>query len=205
MISILTSSYLQSASKISHCPTSDLSEFAFIGRSNVGKSTLINSLTNRKELAKTSLKPGKTQLIYYFFMEAKNEDNLRKSRHLVDLPGYGYAKISVKKRFEREDMIANYLSKRENIKHIFVLIDSSIPPQTTDLEFLSWLISTKRPYSLIFTKTDKASQKEISAHIKAMMEELWTMAEISPEYITTSNVKKNTVDAILEKLYMMID
>jgi len=201
MISILTSSYLQSANKISHCPETELSEFAFIGRSNVGKSTLINSLMNRKDLAKVSDKPGKTQLIHYYYMEAKNEDNLKKSRHLVDLPGYGYAKISQAKRFEWENMIANYLSKREQIKHIFVLIDSNIPPQMTDLEFLSRLISTGRPYTIIFTKTDKATQKEVSSNIKALMQELSTLTEAVPEYLTTSSTKKHSIEAILEKIY----
>src|SRR4051812_13821569 len=136
-----------SATDLASCPRSVRPEFALIGRSNVGKSSLINSLTQRRNLARVSSTPGKTQLMNFFLING--------SWRLVDLPGYGYAKISKEKRFEFNAAAADYLSVREHLTRTFVLIDSRLEPQAIDLEFISWLEPTRAPYALIFTKVDK--------------------------------------------------
>ncbi|MCO6357821.1 ribosome biogenesis GTP-binding protein YihA/YsxC [Roseivirga pacifica] len=164
------------------CPKPDLPEFAFIGRSNVGKSSLINMLTDKKNLAKTSGKPGKTQLINHFKID--------ESWYLVDLPGYGYAKTSKKNREAWEMMISEYLINRENLQLVFVLIDSRLPPQQIDLEFIDWLGENMIPFALIFTKADKQSinkgQQNV-AKFRKTMKANWE--ELPPMFLTSSESK----------------
>ena len=141
--------FVVSNSDYTKCPKPDKHEFAFIGRSNVGKSSLINMMTGRKSLAKTSGSPGKTQLINHFLID--------QSWYLVDLPGYGYAKTSKKNRAAWELMIQDYLINRESLQIVFVLIDSRLDPQRIDLEFIQWLGESNIPFALVFTKADKQS------------------------------------------------
>lgn len=160
--------FVISNSDYRRCPDSTLPEYAFIGRSNVGKSSLINMLTGVKDLAKTSSKPGKTQLINHFLIN--NE------WHLVDLPGYGYARTSKANRGTWQKMISDYMLKREQLTNVFVLVDSRIPPQAIDLEFIHFLGINGVPMSIIFTKTDKQKQREIAATVnryKAILGEEW--------------------------------
>lgn len=146
------------------CPASDLPEFAFIGRSNVGKSSLINALTDRRELAHTSGKPGKTQRINLF--------TVNEAWTLVDLPGYGYAKLSRKKQGEFNREVSAYLTERENLKQVFLLIDSCIEPQGGDLAFADWLQDCGVPYSIVFTKTDRGSAGQTSGYQEQFRAEL---------------------------------
>lgn len=160
------------------CPRPDRPEYAFIGRSNVGKSSLINRLTNRKSLAKISGKPGKTRLINHFLI---NEE-----WYLVDLPGYGYAKIGKQERKKWEKSFRNYILIRENLYCLFVLIDSRHEPQTIDLEFMEWLGLSQIPFAIIFTKTDKLMPDELEEninHYKNKMLEHW---ETMPPWFTSS-------------------
>lgn len=161
------------------CPSDNRPEYAFIGRSNVGKSSLINMLTNNKSLAKTSVRPGKTQLINHFLINHE--------WYLVDLPGYGYAKIAKTARAEWMKMIKDYFANREQLVSTFVLIDSRIPPQKIDLDFISYLGVNGIPLSIVFTKVDKLKQREtalnVNAFKKALTEE-WE--ELPPIFITSS-------------------
>jgi GTP-binding protein len=161
------------------CPTDGRPEYAFIGRSNVGKSSLINMLTGVKGLAKTSGRPGKTQLINHFLI---NDE-----WYLVDLPGYGYARTSKSSRDAWSTMMRDYFLHREQLTNVFVLIDSRIPPQRIDLEFISFLGTNGVPLAIVFTKTDKEKQREVMANIKAMkkaLSELWE--ELPPMFLTSS-------------------
>ena len=161
------------------CPRPDMPEFAFIGRSNVGKSSLINLLTGRKNLAKISRKPGKTQLINHFLID--------QSWYLVDLPGYGYAKTSKAKRSEWSRMIEEYLLNRPNLQVVFVLIDSRLDPQSIDLEFINWLGEQGIPLALVFTKADKQSVNKTQAAVAKFKKTLlrdW--AEIPIWFITSA-------------------
>jgi GTP-binding protein len=167
---IHSTSLLGSAPDLASCPPSDLPEFAFIGRSNVGKSTLINMLARRKDLAKVSVTPGKTQLINFFVING----NLT----LVDLPGYGYAKTGRKDRANFASFVSDYLQNRPNLLATFVLIDSRLTPQQIDLDFLLWMVNGGRPFHLIFTKTDKLSRTAAQASIDAF---LIRFQEISPD------------------------
>jgi GTP-binding protein len=151
---------------LEHCPDPDRPEYAFIGRSNVGKSSLINAICKRKTLVLTSPKPGKTQLMNFFNITTEDDKTRSTSRYLVDLPGYGYARVSKEKRAQFEDMIIDYLTKRPSLTHIFVLIDVRLKPQQIDLEFVTRLSQQDKPYCLVFTKSDKATQKDISTNIK---------------------------------------
>lgn len=163
-------------------PKADLPEFAFIGRSNVGKSSLINMICNQNDLAKTSSKPGKTQHIVQFLVDNK--------WYLVDLPGYGYAKISKDLRNQFGEMIQNYLLEREVMNCVFVLLDSRLPPQKIDLEFIEWLGLSAIPFCLAFTKTDKLKPKELIENIanyKAKLLENWE--ELPEIFITSANNK----------------
>lgn len=176
---IKSAEFVISNSEVSKCPDSKLPEYAFIGRSNVGKSSLINSLTNRKDLAKTSGRPGKTQLINHFL--------INKSWYLVDLPGYGYARVSksAKKTFQK--FITQYFEKREQMLCAFVLIDSRHKPQPIDLEFMTWMGEHQVPFCIIFTKADKMKPKALERNIndyQAEMLQTWTEM---PQYFVTSS------------------
>ena len=153
---IESAKFIASAKDMEACPPSSLPEFAFVGRSNVGKSSLINMLTEKKELAHTSSKPGKTQLINFF--------KINDAWHLVDLPGYGYAKVSKSKQMDFNRDVSAYLTERENLKHVFLLVDSQIEPQGGDLAFAEWLQYCEVPYSIILTKTDRSSDSKVSNH-----------------------------------------
>ena len=185
--------YLISNADFNHCPPPDRPEYAFIGRSNVGKSSLINMLTNKKTLAKTSSAPGKTQLINHFDIVS----NDRKKWYLVDLPGYGYAKVSQKSRRRWEQMIEGYIRKRENLVCLFVLIDSRHEPQKIDYEFLNDLGRWEIPFVIVFTKSDKnkpgATKRNVEAFLDGM-EEFW---EEPPPHFITSALNKDGRDLLL--------
>lgn len=166
---------------VQQCPQDDRPEFAFIGRSNVGKSSLINMLTGRTNLAHTSKKPGKTQLLNYFL--------INQQWHLVDLPGYGYAKISKKKRQEWERMIQDYLVKRLQMQCAFVLIDSMIPPQKIDIDFLDWLGNMRIPFVIVYTKTDRLKPAELTENLEAIQAALAEYWEPLPQQFITSSEK----------------
>ena len=153
---IESATFVGSALDLEACPDSAMPEFAFVGRSNVGKSSLINLLTKTKQLAKTSGTPGKTQLINHF--------RINNSWTLVDLPGYGYAKLSKSKQHDFNIHVSGYLTGRENLKHIFLLVDSQLKPLDGDLAFAEWLQACELPYSLIFTKTDRSSDTTVKNH-----------------------------------------
>lgn len=189
---IRKATFVVSSGKLSQCPDSTLPEYAFIGRSNVGKSSLINMLTGVKDLAKTSSKPGKTQLINHFLI---NDE-----WHLVDLPGYGYAQTSKVNRAAWKKMIDSYLLNREQLTNVFVLIDSRIPPLPIDVEFINFLGSHGVPLSIIFTKTDKQKQRNIAATVngfKRILGETWE--ELPPMFLTsaaTGSGRDNVLDYI---------
>ena len=164
--------------KVEKCPKPDKPEYAFIGRSNVGKSSLINMLTNKKSLAKTSGKPGKTRLINHFLI---NDE-----WYLVDLPGYGYAKVPKSERLKWEKFLKRYILKRENLYCLFVLIDSRHKAQKADLDFMEWLGTSEIPFSIIFTKTDKLKPEELEANLKAYEEKLFETWETLPGYFISS-------------------
>ncbi|SEQ04100.1 GTP-binding protein [Hyunsoonleella jejuensis] len=187
---IKSAEFVVSNSDVAKCPKSSLPEYAFIGRSNVGKSSLINMLTSRKNLAKTSGKPGKTQLINHFL--------INKNWHLVDLPGYGYARVSksAKKTFQK--FITQYFSHREQLVTAFVLVDIRHKPQPIDLDFMNWLGENGIPFSIIFTKADKLKPKAIERHVgdyKTVMLEFW---EEMPNYFITSSSNTMGKDDVLE-------
>lgn len=181
--------FLVSNSDASKCPKNHLPEYAFIGRSNVGKSSLINMITNRKNLAKTSGRPGKTQLINHFLIN----DNW----HLVDLPGYGYAKVSkmAKKKFQK--FITEYFKIRKQLISAFVLVDIRHEPQQIDLDFMIWLTENGIPFSIIFTKADKLKPKAIESHIENYRKILLETYDDMPNYFTTSSANELGKDELL--------
>ncbi len=176
---IKSAEFTISNTEVSKCPLDGRPEFAFIGRSNVGKSSLINMLTSKKGLAKTSGTPGKTQLINHFL--------INEHWYLVDLPGYGYAKVSRTQRSAFERFIADFLTKRETLYNIFVLLDARLEPQKIDLEFMNWCGEKGLPFSMVFTKIDKLSssalQKNLAKYKKEMLK-VW--AELPPVFTTSS-------------------
>ena len=178
---IKTASFVISEPNWKDCPQPNIPEYAFIGRSNVGKSSLINMLCNNKGLAKTSSTPGKTQLINHFLINEK--------WYLCDLPGYGYAKVSKKSRAIWQKMIRGYLINRENLMNTFVLIDGRIKPQTLDIEFMQFLGENDVPFSIVFTKSDKIKQKEVAANVKAYQNELYRYWEELPPFLVSSSEK----------------
>ena len=201
---IKSAEYLISSPDLAGCPKPDKPEYAFIGRSNVGKSSLINLLCDNQKLAKTSGTPGKTQLINHFLIKSVSDKDLNKpnipwqSWYLVDLPGYGFAKVSISARNRWEQMIEQYLRKRENLVNIFVLIDGRHDPQNVDLEFINKLGKWEVPFTLVFTKADKETQKVVSANIKAFLNEMRASWQFLPQHFVTSAVKKQGRDKILQ-------
>ena len=184
-------SFVKSSQKWQDCPAPNLPEYAFIGRSNVGKSSLINALMNQKDLAKTSQTPGKTQLINHFLV---NEE-----WYLTDLPGYGYARVSKSQRKDFEKLITNYILNRENLVHLFVLVDIRHLPQKIDLEFIEWCGENQISFSIIFTKSDKmktqaAAEKSVAEYKKILLES-W---EELPNIFVTSAEKKLGGEQILD-------
>ena len=197
---IKSATYIISSPDFTKCPKPDKPEYAFIGRSNVGKSSVINLICDNEKLAKTSATPGKTQLINHFLIKTGNTKNTSSGDggwYLVDLPGYGFAKVSQTSRRRWEQMIENYLRKRETLAHVFVLIDSRHKPQKIDLEFINQLGKWDIPFSLIFTKSDKSTQKEVAANIKAFHTEMRKTWQFLPRHFVTSAVKKTGRTQIL--------
>ncbi len=176
---IKSAEFVVSNSQVSKCPTTGLPEYAFIGRSNVGKSSLINMLTGKKGLAMTSQKPGKTQLINHFIING--------AWYLVDLPGYGYARLSKDGREKLKTMIEDYTLERKELVCLFVLVDSRHEPQKIDLEFIQWLGEEGVPFALVFTKADKLTKGRLAANLeayKARLLEEWE--ELPPIFLTSS-------------------
>lgn len=188
--------FVVSNSKVSQCPKTPLPEFAFIGRSNVGKSSLINMLCSRKRLAKTSGRPGKTQLINHFL--------INKKWHLVDLPGYGYARVSKKDKKEFQKYITDYFLERKQLITAFVLIDIRHQPQPIDLSFMEWMGMKQIPFSIIFTKADKLPKSKIDSTVAAYIDALLAGAwEEAPPYFVTSSssgLGRDDVLKYIEKL-----
>lgn len=189
---IKTAEFLMSNSEVSKCPKDILPEYAFIGRSNVGKSSLINMLTDHKNLAKTSGRPGKTQLINHFL--------INKNWFLVDLPGYGYARVSKssKKKFQR--FITDYFEERQQLALAFVLVDIRHEPQKIDLEFLEYMGEGGIPFCIIFTKADKLKPKAIERNVAAYMEKLLETWEETPKYFITSSSSAVGRDEVLAQI-----
>ena len=178
-----------SAPKVSMCPKDNKPEYAFIGRSNVGKSSLINMLTNRKGLAKTSATPGKTLLINHFII---NDE-----WYLVDLPGYGFAKRSKKELQKLEQMISGYILQREQLVNVFLLIDVRLEAQKIDQEFIQWLGDSSVPFAIVFTKADKLSATKVNQNVEAykkVLSETWE--ELPPIFITSSDKKTGREDVL---------
>ncbi|MBG9375428.1 YihA family ribosome biogenesis GTP-binding protein [Panacibacter sp. DH6] len=193
---IKDASYVISSPSVDKTPKPDKPEFAFIGRSNVGKSSLINMLCGRENLAKTSSSPGKTKLINHFIVNSE--------WYLVDLPGYGYAKISQSERKKWEKMIEDYLRKRENLLNVFVLIDSRHLPQKIDLQFVNQLGEWQIPFTLVFTKSDKEKPGVVDRHIKAFLNAMRETWQFLPQHFVTSATKKQGKDDILALIQGLI-
>ena len=196
---IKTAEFLISSADYKGCPDTELPEFAFIGRSNVGKSSLINMLMGNKSLAKTSGTPGKTQLINHFIVNEK--------WYLVDLPGYGYAKVSKNQREKWQKIISNYLLKRTSLTLVFVLLDSRLDPQKIDLEFINWCGENQVPFVIVFTKIDKLSSAELNRNLAKYKKELLkTWEEIPPLFATSATSASgkepvlNYITAVLTQL-----
>lgn len=187
---IKTAEFLKSSSKWQECPEPTLPEYAFIGRSNVGKSSLINGMLNHKDLAKTSQTPGKTQLINHFLINEK--------WYLTDLPGYGYARVSKSMRKDFEKLITNYILNRKNLVNLFVLVDSRHTPQKIDLEFIGWCGENGVPFSIVFTKADKLKPNAAIDNVENYKKELLETWEELPEIFLTSAEKRTGTDDILK-------
>ncbi len=195
---IKSAAYLISSPSHEKCPQKNLPEYAFIGRSNVGKSSLINMITGQKNLAKTSGTPGKTQLINYFEISStKSKNGPKESWWLVDLPGYGYAKRSLKDRRRWEQMIEGYLRKRAQLTQLMVLIDSRHEPQKIDLAFINQLGAWQVPFVLVFTKSDKEKPKVVERNVEAFFKAMRETWQFLPRYFVTSAEKKIGRDELL--------
>jgi GTP-binding protein len=208
IMQIQSSRYIISSPDYTKCPKPDRPEYAFIGRSNVGKSSLINLLCNTDKLAKISGTPGKTQLINHFEIESihKIGSSVKTKSmkwYLVDLPGYGFAKVSISQRLSWEKMIEDYLRKRENLLYVFILIDSRHSPQKPDLEFVNHLGKWEIPFALVFTKSDKENQRTVSANVKAFLDKMKETWQFLPRHFVTSTVKRTGRDEILDLIEEM--
>ena len=192
--------YLISSPSFEDCPAPVKPEYAFIGRSNVGKSSLINMLANNEKLAKTSNSPGKTSMINHFeiISVTKLGETKESNWYLVDLPGYGFAKTSQSTRRKWEQMIENYLRKRENLVQVFVLLDARHSPQKIDLEFIHKLGVWNVPFALVFTKADKEKQKVVSKNVNDFLGKLRETWQFLPQHIVTSSIKRTGKDKILK-------
>jgi GTP-binding protein len=198
---IQSATYVISSPEYTKCPKPDRPEYAFIGRSNVGKSSLINMLVDNHKLAKTSSSPGKTQLINHFEIKSFAGDTTAgkaDSWYLVDLPGYGFAKVSQSQRRNWEQMIENYLRKRENLVNVFVLIDSRHNPQKLDLEFVNQLGKWEIPFCLAFTKADKETQREVAKNVKDFLDAMRKTWQFLPRHFVTSAEKKMGREKMLQ-------
>jgi GTP-binding protein len=200
VMKITSAEFVKSSAKISECPAPAKNEFAFIGRSNVGKSSLINMLVERNSLAKTSGTPGKTQLINHF--EINNQ------WYLVDLPGYGYAKTSKTRRAEFQKMITNYIKNRENLINTFVLVDCRHDPQKVDLEFMEWCGMNGIPFSIVFTKMDKLGSSALTKQLASYKKKLLLQWEaLPPVFMTSAEAKTGREDLLryIDQLNASID
>jgi len=187
---IKTAEFIKSSPELRDCPAGGLPEFAFIGRSNVGKSSLINMLTGRPALAKTSSTPGKTRHINHFLVDG--------DWFLVDLPGYGYARVSKGQREAFHRATLEYLARRESLYCVFTLIDIRLTPQRVDIQFLNWLGEHEIPVAILFTKSDKISEAESNRNIRGFCSKLLEFWEEMPRYIVTSSVKKQGRDEVID-------
>ena len=195
---IVKATYLISSPSFDQCPALKAPEYAFIGRSNVGKSSIINALCGQKNLAKTSGTPGKTQLINHFEIVSNSAAKGKQDKwYIVDLPGYGFAKVSQSSRRRWEQMIENYLRKRENLNRVFVLIDSRHAPQKIDLEFVEQLFKWEIPFTLIFTKSDKEKPGVVARNVKSFFEKLNEILPFLPQGFVTSAEKRTGVDEVI--------
>jgi GTP-binding protein len=195
---IVKATYLISSPSFDQCPALKAPEYAFIGRSNVGKSSIINALCSQKNLAKTSGTPGKTQLINHFEITSNTVSKGKQDKwYIVDLPGYGFAKVSQSSRRRWEQMIENYLRKRENLNRVFVLIDSRHAPQKIDLEFIEQLFKWEIPFTIIFTKSDKEKPGVVARNVKSFFEKLNEILPFLPQGFVTSAEKRTGVDEVI--------
>ncbi|KIC92813.1 ribosome biogenesis GTP-binding protein YihA/YsxC [Flavihumibacter solisilvae] len=196
---ISKAAYLVSSPEVEKCPAPDRPEYAFIGRSNVGKSSLINMLCRNQKLAKTSGSPGKTQLINHFEITSVKQEGGRdySNWYLVDLPGYGFAKVSQTQRRQWEKMIENYLRKRENLIMVFILIDSRHEPQRIDLDFVNQLGEWQVPFTLVFTKADKENQRTVAKNVKDFLNAMRETWQFLPAHVVSSAIKQTGRDKIL--------
>lgn len=195
---IQSAKYLISSPAMSGCPKPDRPEYAFIGRSNVGKSSLINMICNFAKLAKISSAPGKTKLINHFEITSKEREEKFTSWYLVDLPGYGFAKASQRERKRWQKMIEEYIRKRENLVSLFSLIDSRHSPQKIDLDFMNQLGEWQIPFAIVFTKIDKITQKVVAKNVENFLNSMKNCWEELPPYFLSSATKKTGRRKILE-------
>lgn len=202
-MTIRSATFTLSSPNYRKCPTDGRPEYAFIGRSNVGKSSLINMLTGVRGLAKTSGRPGKTQLINHFLVVSESELSGQKTTdewYLVDLPGYGYARTSKSTRDSFSQMIRDYFLHREQLTNTYLLVDSRIPPQRIDLEFINFLGTEGVPFTIVFTKTDKEKQREVMGNIRQMKQELSKTWEELPPMVLTSSLTGYGRDTLLDQI-----
>lgn len=185
------------AGRLEQCPPPTLPEFAFIGRSNVGKSSLLNLLTNHGKLAHVSNTPGRTQTLNFFL--------INKRWRFVDMPGYGYAKVAKERREQFIELVTDYITSRESLRCVFVLIDSSIPAQKIDLEFVQWVMGEGIPFVLVFTKTDKASPTKVARHMKEFGDQVLEFSVNLPMMFQSSALRKTGVDEILDLVRKVVD
>jgi GTP-binding protein len=194
---VTSAEFLQSSPGLEACPADDVPEFAFIGRSNVGKSSLLNLLTGKQGLARVSQTPGCTQLINFF--------KINGAFRMVDLPGYGYAKVPKGHRVAFQDIIAGYIADRPNLRRVFVLVDSRHEPQKIDLEFLEWLGEVDRPFSVVFTKIDKLKPSHVKKNTEAFLEALAAVHAGPPDIFLTSSKTRDGKREVLGSIGALLD